>query len=314
MLEPHTTKAAIEAAIKKSGSINSFQKRPARKYNSANRRRGSQRTVSFTLIFDDEPTLNTPAAVQYLHDRAFGGPTWSGVPDKVLAEALVDVTNAKGTFLIASPKRSPSALTPSASGSSTSLSRPPSKVVLSACTRLLLGVTVPERESEAAVLEFIAKVRAGAEPGSNATRNLKASTGLSRQKLDLLTQRFIHPPAETLQLRVDDIVARKPEHRKEVANQLAVDVRAVQEETQQIVRANMQLARALTEVVMVMAVDDVERQRIGAAIRQFEATRCFAVQEINAVLPLADRALAENGAAGSSFIARALMGAESAFL
>jgi cytochrome c-type biogenesis protein CcmH/NrfF len=158
------------------------------------------------------------------------------------------------------------------------------------------------------VLAFLVAVQSEKEPDSNATRNITSATGLSRQRLNQLARRLLYPPAETLQLRVDGIVARHPEQRAEVARALAADIRAVQAEDQQLLHANQQFARALVEAVKKMEIKGDERDRIYATVKQLDATRSLAVREINAALHAANSVLTESGAAEPSTIAKVLVG------
>lgn len=327
------TLEAIQAAIQKTGSLRRFEKKLGVAYNQARRKNGARHDIPFTLSFDDSPQQTASLAAQYLYDRGFGGPSWRGSPDSAMMEALKVLLRSHRTnssrIKSASPRSSPSQsraqTSPQVPNVHKSSQRPPIRrphltgdrvragspsqdISLSATTRLLLGVTQPERESEEAVLEFLTIVRDANESGSNATRNLTLATGLPRQQLNKLASRFLYPSAEILQLRVDRILTQHPEQRMEVARAFAADIRSAQEEDQQILSANQQLSRSLAEAIRTMNIDPAERDRLRAAIRQLDATRGLAVREINSALREANLALVESGAAGPSRIAKVLLG------
>jgi len=178
---------------------------------------------------------------------------------------------------------------------------------LSSVSRLLLGVTTPEREPEHAVLAFVAAVRDAHEPGSSVLANITASTGLPRERLNRDASHFIHSNAQILQHRVDRLIKERPETRMLIARSLASNIRAFQEEDQQILLASQQLAEALRAAIPKMTLSPSEEKGLTEALIRFERTGSLASREINTALLLANNALVESGAAGPAEIARSLL-------
>ena len=302
MASLHVTIESIQKAILRAGSFRKFEQRLGAAYKLARRARGVNDGGPFALSFDERTPA--PTVARYLTDRAFGGKTWHAAPDESMSVALatvviVDPDPKPATPAASAPIRKASPVGKKASSSS------PGVPALSPVVRLLLGVTQPDREPEAAVLAFLQTVRELNEFGVKTARDV---TGLSRARLNQIARRFLSPSAEALQLRIDAILAKEPGLRAAVTRALAADIRAVQEEDQQLLRANQQLSQSLAEALKTLAIDDQEKARLRATIKQLDATRGLAVREINAALKFADAALVHNGAAGPAKMAQTLVG------
>jgi hypothetical protein len=322
------TPSAIQNAVINAESVRRFQKILDSAYLEQRKKLGMTSKYKLTLSFTDDVKKNSPDIARYLYNRAFGGPGWNGSPDKVMAMALesiltvkvpqstiipVHTTVDKSIFSKQSSRiRSSRSPHPKIKSTDRSLSRSRSQSPgrshgLSGFERLLLGVTQPERENETTVSAFLDAVRTAKEPGSTAIQNISTSTGMQRGQLNFLARRFLYPPAEILQLRVNDIVKRSSDLKVEITKVLAADIRAVQEENQQVIHANQQLSRSLLDAVHDMKIEGEERKRIESTVKQLDATRGMAIREINKALNIANDALIESGAAGPSTVSKNLV-------
>jgi hypothetical protein len=174
---------------------------------------------------------------------------------------------------------------------------------LSRTSLLMIGGTETYMESDQVLKEFLLRIRESKEAGSGYIRD----TNIPRRDLTKLASHFMTPSAVTLQMRVDKIVKEDPYKRIEVARILACHVRSVQEQDQQIVRANRQLAEALKISLKEMKLDSKQEHDLKETIDILNRVRSLAVSKTNEALRLSNEALVESGSPGPSTLSRMLL-------
>lgn len=179
---------------------------------------------------------------------------------------------------------------------------------ISGVTRLLIGSAEPERMSDKDVTSFLTIVRDCQERGSDKiplTTQLEAMDRVSRNKLACS---FLQAPGDCLKRRIQRIVTQTPNQTTEVTRALAREVRLVEQETQQILLANIQISIGLKMAVRSLALTDKEKATSNQVIRSLDASRNSAIEKINMSLVAANHILVNAGAPGSAAIAKALLG------
>ena len=179
---------------------------------------------------------------------------------------------------------------------------------LSGVTRLLIGSAEPERMSDKEVISFLTIVRDYQERGSDKippTAQLEAMDRVSRNNL---ATSFLQAPGECLARRIQRILSQTPSQTKELSRALAREVRLVEQETQQILLANIQISMGLQLAVSSLTLTDNEKTKAAQIVQSLNSSRNSAIEQINKSLVAANHVLIKSDAAGPAAMAKTLLG------